>query len=89
MSEIGETFKIIKEERRKKKESNINYSTKLILSKGYDVAIKNGGVHLIVKHNGITVDFWPSTGKWCDRKTGVYSRGVNRLIKFLDKEKGK
>jgi len=87
MSEIGDTFKIIKEQNKVKKQSNLDYSTALLLETKFSVSINNGGVHLVVANNGVIVDFWPSTGKWIIRG-GITSRGVNGLIRFLDK-KGK
>lgn len=84
MSEIGDTFKILKERSKVKKLSNIESSTLMLLDKGYDVDIKNNGVHLIVDWNDKTVDFWPSTGKWIVRG-GKTSRGVKGLIRELEK----
>jgi len=84
MSEIGDVFKIIKEKKKEKKLSNIEHSTMMLIDKGYDVDIRNNGVHLIVDWNDKTVDFWPSTGKWMVRG-GKTSRGVKGLIKELEK----
>ena len=83
MSEIGETFKILKERSKKKKLSNIESSTLMLLEKGYDVDIKNNGVHLVIDWNDKTIDFWPSTGKWIDRN-GKTSRGVKGLIRYSE-----
>ena len=83
MSEIGDTFKILKDRSKLKKLSNIESSTLMLLDKGYDVDIRNNGVHLIIDWNDKTVDFWPSTGKWIIRG-GRTSRGVKGLIKELD-----
>ena len=85
MSEIGDTFKIIKERSKLKKISNIESSTLMLLDRGYDVDIRNNGVHLIVDWNDKTVDFWPSTGKWIVRG-GKQSRGVKGLIRELNKD---
>jgi len=84
MSEIGDVFKAIKEKKKGKKLSNIEHSTMLLIDKGFDVDIRNNGVHLIVDWNDKTVDFWPSTGKWMVRG-GKTSRGVKGLIKELEK----
>lgn len=83
MSEIGDCFKALKERNKAKKLSNIESSTLMIMDKGYDVDIKNNGVHLIVSHNNKVVDFWPSTGKFIVRN-GKTGRGVKRLIKELE-----
>jgi len=84
MSDIGDDFKFLKERSKQKKLSNIESSTLMLLEKGYDVDIKNNGVHLIVDWNDKTVDFWPSTGKWIVRG-GKTSRGVKGLIKELER----
>lgn len=53
----------------------------------YDVAFEVAGdmaSHLIVRHNGKTVDYWPGTGKWIDRaQRGRHERGVFRLLRHL------
>ena len=84
MGDVGEDYKALKERSKLKKLSNIESSTLMLLEKGYDVDIKNNGVHLIVDWNDKTVDFWPSTGKWIVRG-GKTSRGVKGLIRELDK----
>lgn len=84
MSEVGDIFGIIKEQNKVKKQSNLDYSTALLLETDFSVQIKNAGVHLIVGNNGVVVDFWPSTGKWIVRG-GITSRGVGGLIRFLNK----
>jgi hypothetical protein len=43
----------------------------------------NGGAHLVVRHNGFIVDFWPGTGKYSFRGSQKYKRGVHNLIKDL------
>ena len=83
-SEIAQSFKFLKEQSKAKKISNMEYSTLMLIDKGYDVNIRNNGVHLIVKHNDKIVDFWPSTGKFIVRN-GCTSRGVKNLIKELNK----
>tara|TARA_R110000850_G_scaffold29047_1_gene80460 strand:+ start:445 stop:720 length:276 start_codon:yes stop_codon:yes gene_type:complete len=85
MGDVGEDYKALKERSKQKKLSNIESSTLMLLEKGYDVDIKNNGVHLIVDWNDKTVDFWPSTGKWIVRG-GKISRGVKGLIRELDKQ---
>ena len=82
MSDLAETFRLMKEHTKQKKLSNIEYSTQLLIDKGVEFESKNGGVHLIVTHNGSIADFWPSTGKFQIRGKG-YSRGVKNLLNQL------
>lgn len=42
----------------------------------------NNGAHLIIRHGGFTVDFWPGTGKWAVRR-GLSGRGVFNLLAAL------
>jgi len=51
-----------------------------------DYETRNNGYHLIVTHNDMVVDFWPTTGRWISR-TGKRGGGVKRLIGFLMKPK--
>jgi len=83
MSEIGEVFKIIKEEGKKKKAKNLVSSTQILADKGIQFESKNRGVHLVVNHNGKIADFWPSTGKFNIRGEVGYHRGVKNLLKKL------
>lgn len=51
---------------------------------GVSFESKNGGAHLIVTHDGKTVDFWPGTGKFIQRQSGArHGRGVFNLMKLL------
>ena len=81
MSEIGEAFRALKEDRKKKKEANKQSSTELLTNAGISFESKNGGTHLIV--NGGSIDFWPSTGLWIVRANGNRKRGVRKLIKYV------
>ena len=82
MSDLAETFRLMKEHTKAKKLSNLEHSTQLLIDKGVEFESKNGGVHLIVSNNGIIADFWPSTGKFQIRGKG-YSRGVKNLLNQL------
>lgn len=85
MSEIGEVFAALKEKRRAKKLSNIEHSTYMLVEKGFDIDIRNGGVHLIVKQGIYISDFWPSTGKFIFRGINKKGRGVKRLVAEFNK----
>lgn len=85
MSELGDTFDALHEHNREKKRNNMEQSTKILRDRGINFQSKNNGVHLIVEHNGCTVDFWPSTGKFMFRKENFVGRGVFNLLKRLQK----
>ena len=80
-------YEHLREESRKNRERNKMQSTAILLRNKIDFTIHNNGVHLVVTHNGRTVDFWPSTGKFIFRNTNYKGRGVFNLIKKLTKEK--
>jgi len=49
--------------------------------KGIDFEFKNYGAHLIVQNR---VDFWPGTGLWIIRDSGVKFRGLDNLLAWLE-----
>lgn len=68
----------------KKRAHNRQFSTALIEKwcKDYNVILmKFTTAHLRINER---FDFWPGTGKYQDRNTGQYRRGVFNLIKELD-----
>ena len=81
MSEVGEMYAALKEQKKAKKESNYDWSVNYLRQLGID--FDNHGYHLVVKHNGNMADFWPTTGKYNIRVTKEYRRGVKRLVKDL------
>lgn len=69
--------------------SNRELSADKLSGLGVQFESKNGGAHLIVKHGGLTVDFWPGTGKYIPRKPGAkHGRGVFNLLKLLGVDHG-
>lgn len=81
MNETTELYKELKEEKREKKLSNLEHSTKAVEASGIPFQRKNE-FHIIIEG----YDFWPSTGLFINRKTQKRDRGVYRLLKIL-KEK--
>lgn len=83
MGDMGEMFREWDRSKKEKKLSNLAFSTKKLIELGVDFESKAGGVHLVICHNGGTVDFWPSTGKYKFRNRKKYCRGLKKLIKEL------
>jgi hypothetical protein len=74
----------MKEESALRRATNQQRSCALLRFLGVEFEVKNEGVHLIVKHNGKTVDFWPSTGKYIPREPKPkHGRGVFNMLKML------
>lgn len=84
MNHDEETWACLAEQPKAKRASNRDSSAKLLAERSYYFTSHNQGAHLVVSHEGLTVDFWPGTGKWICRTTGVTSRGVFNLVKHLD-----
>ena len=82
MSELSETYELMKKVSREKKLSNKEFSTVLLDKMGIDYDSKNNGVHLIVFNGLETIDFYPSTGKWIPRGKEA-SRGVKKLLDYM------
>lgn len=84
----SEMWRLYKQRSQEKRERNRNSSPAILKAEGISFEEKNNGVHLVVKHNGHTVDFWPGTGKWIKRGTNnVKGRGVRKLIEHLTEAK--
>ncbi len=86
MSDIGDDWKALKEERREKKERNWDQSLELLRNAGANFVICNHATKhvLITAADGLLIDFWPTTGTW--RQRGINRngpRGVRRLLAHL------
>ena len=82
MSDMGDIFKALKEDRKIKKSSNKESSTQILIDHGIEFESKNDGVHLIVTCGTGKIDFWPSTGKWTPRGERD-GRGISKLIVYI------
>ena len=83
MSEMAEDFKALNEMRRAKRGDNKTRSTELLKERGINFQSNNHGVHLVVRHNDVIYDFYPSTGLYINRATKKKGRGVFNLLKKL------
>jgi hypothetical protein len=82
MSEIGEDFKFLKEQSKKKKKKNLKNSLAILEKKKIPYEQLNPH-HFRVDGK---FDFWPSTGKFYNMRIKKYGRGVFNLIKYLKEE---
>jgi hypothetical protein len=72
------------EKNQRRYEINMRRSTGMIAYLGVRFEIRENGAHLIVRHAGMVIDFWPGTGKFKQRKPGApYRRGVFNLLKLI------
>lgn len=74
-------FKEMHEAARRKREENKKRSTAILNELGLPFEIHNDGFHLVIRHPGGVVNFFPSTGRY----TGLFNgRGVFNLLRDLD-----
>ena len=86
MSDVGDDYKLLRERSQQKRAHNRNDSADILSQKGVQYSVSNNGAHLIVKHDGVTVDFWPGTGKYIVRtgsRAQLRGRGVFSLLDVL------
>ena len=82
MGDMGDIFNEMRQHSQEKRASNRENPVQILTEHGIEFESKNIGAHLIVKHDGKTVDFWPGTGKW-NVRDGRQGRGVFRLLEHL------
>lgn len=83
MGDMGDDFRALRKWQKEKRQSNLLNSTEILKSYNINFEEKNGGVHLIIRHNDKTLDFYPSTGLWWDRENKRQKRGVFPLLRYL------
>lgn len=88
MGDMAEHWKdvkpLMKRDSEQRKDRNQANGIKTIASMGYEYELKNFNNHVVVKHKGVTVDYWPSTGKWIVRKKDKSGRGIKPLTNYLE-----
>jgi len=86
MSDMGDDWRELKAESQRKRADNRDASARNLTAADIPFETHNGGAHLIVHGNGLTVDFWPGTGLWMVRGTSERRYGVCNLIKRLGRD---
>lgn len=85
--DMGAMWRAVKESKKQKRANNRFKSAQLLREAGMQFESKNFDAHLIVKHGGRVVDFWPGTGLWIDRKPGSSrAYGVRALMTHLRRQ---
>lgn len=86
MSDMGDAFRAMREDGKTKRAARRQQAARRLLVVGIAFESKNGGAHLIVGR-GRDFDFWPGTGKWCNRRaSGDHGRGVESLIERVKRD---
>lgn len=83
MSSVGEDFAEMKNQRKIKRLRNRTQTLTLLKQLNINFTEHNHGAHLIIEHNERVFDLWPGTGKYLNRTTHKYNRGVFNLLEEL------
>lgn len=83
MSEMGDAFREHREYMRGVKEARADEALDILSKSGIAFETLDCGRHLIFRDGNQVVDFWPTTGRWFDRKSGRRGRWVDRLLEHL------
>ena len=85
---MSETYSQLKEHKRKKRFNNVQGSRNLLISNGIKFDSYNDNYHLVIHSTSGLIDFWPSTGKFKQRKGNnkISGRGIFNLLKLLGVE---
>ena len=82
--DMGAYWRDVKAAQQAKRAQNRKSSEELLREAGVPFENKNSGAHLIVRPvgSGMTVDFWPGTGRWTIRGANTTAFGVRNLRTF-------
>lgn len=88
MSEAIEYMKAMQESNRQesaeRRANNRERSLEILREHKVSHQVKNAGAHIVVKHAGVALDFWPGTGRWIERGGKKREgRGVFGVLKAL------
>lgn len=85
VNEVSEMWRDYRDMKQKKKRSNLAHSTAQLSNAGLPFTSHNMGVHLVLMKGDQPIDFWPSTGLWWVRGSSNKRRGIEKLIKYMQK----
>ncbi len=81
--DLSDHYALMAERSKLKRAANRQGSAEILTARGIEFESKNGGAHLIVRHNGKVADCWPGTGRWIFRGGAPSGRGVMNLLREL------
>lgn len=80
---MGDLYRAKKKHSQAKKQSNKENSLQVLDTAGVEHTVQGNNTHVIIKHKGTTVDFYPTTGLWLVRVPSKRGRGVLKLLAYL------
>lgn len=84
MSELGDTFRAMRDDSKARRARNRAYGAAGLLAAGVRFSTRNQGDHLMIEEPGRRrIDYWPGTGLWKEASGRHSGRGINSLLKYL------
>lgn len=87
--DMGDVFNAMREASKERRARNRQFGPELLRQEGIPFESRNDGAHLIVGFQGFIYDYWPGTGYWKSRETGISRRGVRKLISRIQSEQNR
>lgn len=80
--ELWEDYRSIEKDQQEQRAIKRNSAPEQLKNAGVKFESKNEGAHLIIRHKGQVIDFWPGTERW---KPQGFKRnfGINKLLSFI------
>ena len=82
-SDMGDDFREHREYMRGVKDARVDETLEILSHSGLHFSDNDAGRHLIFRYGKHTIDFWPTTGRWFDRHTGLRGRWIDKLLPYL------
>jgi len=83
MSEYGDLCKEIRRHNQEKRWEEFSKNSDKLEGLMYEHEVKNNGHHIVIRNNGLVVDYWPSSDKYHLRGSGKYLHGFNDMMAVL------
>lgn len=81
MGDMGDIFRAMRDDKKERHAKNYDENHALARALHLSFETKNGGEHLVFDFCGEVADFWPSSGKWFQRRQKKYGHGLRALVK--------
>jgi hypothetical protein len=83
MGDMGDYFRDVDAAMRADKELRLEETMEILSHSGLPFENHDCGRHLIFRYGKHVIDFWPTTGRWFDRKTNRRGRWIERLLTYM------
>lgn len=83
MGDLGEEFKAFREWKRERNADRFVKNIEILKNCEYSFEIKNCGEHYIYRGSTVTINFWPSSGKFRSNDSKIVGVGIDKFLKIL------